>query len=52
MVERYRLLERIKDRVNSLQSSAVVVWVGKEKAQTMNEEALKKISDYLKSQEK
>lgn len=52
MVERYHLLERIKDRVNSLQSSAVVVWVGKEKAQTMNEEALKKISDYLKSQEK
>lgn len=52
MVERYNLIERIKDRVKSLQSSAVVVWVGKEKAQTLNEDALKNICDYLKSQEK
>lgn len=52
MIERYHLEERIKDRVSSLQSPAVVVWVGKEYAQDLNEIALKNISDYLKAQAK
>lgn len=48
---KYGLLDRIKERIQQLQAPAVVVWVGKEHAQNMNEEALKAVSDYMKAQQ-
>lgn len=50
MVERYGLKDRIKQRIEALNSSAaVVVWAGKDYAQNLNEIALKTVSDYMKN---
>ena len=52
MMERYDLGKKIKDRIKLLRTPAVLVWVGKDYAQDLNEIALDNIVSYLKEQAK
>lgn len=52
MMERYDLGKKIKDRIKLLRTPAVLVWVGRDYAQDLNEIALDNIVSYLKEQAK